>query len=363
MSVVKTIGVMTSGGDCSGLNAAIRSVVTAAVRGHGWTVYGLIDGTSGLLDRPVRAVRLDRDSVGTGYLRTGGTVLGTINKADALTKALTQGVDSDLISVFAEGAQSLNLEALVVIGGDGSMRILSKLCQKVGLNMVGIPKTVDNDVHKTDRAIGFSSTVQVVCEALDRLQSTAESHRRVMVVEVMGRDSGHIAMTAGMAGGADAILVPEIPYTLSGLTQRLQANFYKGGPGHALVVVAEGVTSSGHRPACVTYSDGEERYGGIGHRLAEDIFSQTSLETRATVLGHIQRGGPPSADDRLLASLFGVKAVDLIQSGRFNHMTVWHNGTVSAVPLHEVTVGSCLLDKEGPLVQAARALGVYVGDV
>lgn len=363
MSAIQTIGIMTSGGDCSGLNAAIRSVVTAAVNGHGWAVYGLLDGTSGLLDRPVRAVQLDRESIGSGYLRIGGTVLGTISKADALTKSLIEGVDDNLVSVFHEGVQSLNLDALVVIGGDGSMRILSNLCHKVGLNMVGIPKTVDNDVHETDRAIGFSSTVQVVCDSLDRLQSTAESHRRVMVVEVMGRDSGHIAMTAGVAGGADIILVPEIPYTLHGVTQRLHANFSQGGPGHALVVVAEGVSYSGSAPTYVTYSDGEKRYGGVGHRLAEDIFAQTSLETRATILGHIQRGGPPSADDRLLASLFGAKAVDLIQKGQFDHMTVWRNGAISSVPLSDVTIGSRLLDKTGSLVHTARALGVYVGDV
>lgn len=358
---IKTIGVLTSGGDCAGLNAAIRSVTYSAIQTYGWKVYGIIDGTMGLINRPLQYKELSLSTFSGYFLREGGTFLGTTSKGDPFNFPMPDGTLKDRSDEFAEGARALGIDALIVIGGDGSMRIVSQLCEKGGIGMVGIPKTIDNDVHGTEYSIGFATAANVVTEALDRLQPTAASHHRVMILEVMGRDAGHIAMSAGIAGGADVILVPEIGYSLEGVARKIRTVLAQGRT-HALVVVAEGVRTEGGEKAMITYAGGEQRYGGIGHYLTQKIAEMTGSETRVTILGHVQRGGNPSMRDRLIASAFGVHAVNLVAEGRFGCVVGWQNRGVTEVPLDEVTIGPRPLDPHGTLVRSARQLGVYVGE-
>lgn len=361
MSDIRRIGVLTSGGDCAGLNAVIRAVTHRAVGTYGWKVLGILDGTLGLMDRPLRYTELDLDGfAGHDILRAGGTVLGTVNKGDPFNYPMPDGSFVDRSLDFVDGFHRLELDGLIVIGGDGSMRILKKLCDKGSIGMVGVPKTIDNDVEGTEYAVGFSTAVNVVTEALDRLQATAASHHRVMILEVMGRDAGHIAMNAGIAGGADVILVPEMPYTLDGITQRIR-KVQAEGRSHALIVVAEGVKTLDGQSAMQRHTGGEMRYGGIGAYLSHHIEQATAIETRVTILGHVQRGGIPSMRDRLLASVFGVHAVDLLAQRRFGRMVAWQNRGAIDLPLEEVCIGPRCLDPEGPLVHAARGLGIYVG--
>ena len=361
MSDIRTIGVLTSGGDCAGLNAVIRAVTYSAIQSYGWKVYGILDGSLGLIHRPLQYIELTQKTVSEQYLRQGGTFLGTTNKGDPFNFPMPDGTFKDRSEEFAEGARALGLDALIVIGGDGSMRILSKLCEKGGIGMVGVPKTIDNDVHGTEYAVGFSTAINVVTEALDRLQPTAASHHRVMILEVMGRDAGHIAMSAGIAGGADVILVPEIPYTLEGVSRKIRTVLAQG-RSHALMVVAEGVKTIDGEAAMIQHSGGQARYGGIGHYLTEKVAELTGAETRVTILGHVQRGGAPSTRDRMLASAFGVHAVDLVAQRKFGTMVGWQDRGVVAVPLADVTIGARPLDPCGTMVRTARGLGVYVGE-
>ncbi|MDP3859224.1 MAG: ATP-dependent 6-phosphofructokinase [Stagnimonas sp.] len=355
MKPIKTLGVLTSGGDCAGLNAVIRAVTVRAIRGYGLRVLGIHDGTLGLLDRPLSYRELNLESLDQRLLREGGTMLGTTSKGDPFYFPMPDGSFRDRSAEFAEGVRELGLDALVVIGGDGSMRILARLCEAAGIGMVGVPKTIDNDVHGTEYAVGFATAVNVVVEALDRLQPTAASHHRVMVLETMGRDAGHIALNGGIAGGADIILIPELPYTLDGVAQRIREVLARG-RSHALVVVAEGVrTELGQ----AVVSAG--RYGGIGQYLVGEIADRTGIETRATILGHVQRGGTPSARDRIIATSFGVRAAELAAEGRFGEMVAWQDRGVIEVPLSQVTVGARPVALDDPLIRTARGMGVYVG--
>ncbi|ABC21848.1 ATP-dependent 6-phosphofructokinase [Rhodospirillum rubrum] len=363
MAEIRRIGVLTSGGDCAGLNAVIRAVTHRARRAYGWKVFGILDGTMGLMDRPLRYRELDSEMFsGFDILRAGGTVLGTVNKGDPFAFPMADGSKTDRSLDFVDGFHSLELDALVVVGGDGSMRILKKLCDKGSIGMVGVPKTIDNDVHGTEYAVGFSTATNVVTEALDRLQATAASHHRVMILEVMGRDAGHIAVSAGIAGGADVILIPEIPYTLEGVAKRIR-EVQQEGRSHALIVVAEGVLTPEGERATVAYAGGQTRYGGISQYLSDRIAQDTGTETRVTILGHVQRGGIPSMRDRLLASAFGVHAVDLVAARKFGRMVAWQDRGVVDVPLEEVCIGPRSLDPNGTLVHAARGLGIYVGEI
>lgn len=362
MGEIRRLGVLTSGGDCAGLNAVIRAVVQRAVRTYGWKVLGIKDGTMGLMDRPLQYRELDLETFSGGVLREGGTLLGTTNKGDPFNFPMPDGSHRDRSMDFVDGFNRLRLDALVVIGGDGSMNIVSRLCERGGIGMVGVPKTIDNDVHGTDYAVGFSTACAVVTDALDRLQPTAASHHRVMILEVMGRDAGHIALNSGIAGGADVILIPEVRYTLDGITRKIKGALREG-RSHALIVVAEGVHTETGEKATVAQADGEVRYGGIGQYLTHALAQRLpDVETRVTVLGHVQRGGAPDARDRMLASSFGVHAVDLVAAGQFGRMVAWQNRGVTSVPLEEVTIGPRSLDPDGPLVSVARGLGTYVGE-
>jgi ATP-dependent phosphofructokinase / diphosphate-dependent phosphofructokinase len=357
----KTIGILTSGGDCAGLNAAIRAVVVRAVQGHGWRVLGIHQGTLGLMRRPVAYEELDLAISTVNILRLGGTILGTTNKGDPFAFPMPDGSVRDRSAEVIDGARQLGLDALVGIGGDGSFTILRRLAQQGGLNLVGIPKTIDNDVGATESSIGYNTAVAVATEALDRLQPTAASHDRVLILEVMGRDAGHIALAAGIAGGADIILIPELPYTMEAVAAQI-AKIRRQGRNFALVIVAEAVKGLSGQPVTQRHASGQASYGGIGHILGDSIALLTGAETRVTILGHVQRGGQPTWDDRLIASAFGVHAVDLIAAERYDRMVAWQNRRVVDVPLAEAIRQPQEVDPDGTLVRTARGLGISFGD-
>lgn len=357
----KRLGILTSGGDCAGLNAAIRAVAYRAIRGYGWQVLGIRDGTLGLMNRPLDYEEFDLRIFTGNILRMGGTLLGTTNKGDPFAFPMPDGSKKDRSREFVEGFRELGLDALIVIGGDGSIKILRKLCAAGKIPMVAIPKTIDNDVHLTEDAIGFNTAVNVAVDALDRLQPTAASHHRVMVLELMGRDAGHIALHAGIAGGADVILIPEVPYSLNGVAEKIR-QIAAEGRNHALVVVAEGVKTEDGQKATQALYGGEVRLGGIGQYLSDRIGEMVGAETRVTVLGHVQRGGMPSMRDRVIASAFGVHAVDLVAQGRFDRMVAWQDRGITDVPLRDVIDVYRCVDPYGALVMTARGLGIYVGD-
>ena len=329
---MKRIGLLTSGGDCSGLNAAIRAVVFSAIE-RGWEVFGIHDATNGLILRPLSYHKMSMKDFEFPFATLGGTMLGTTNQADAHKFLKQDGSieildDEQIVSRFKEGIQELGLEALVVIGGDGSMSIVSKYCQKAGVKMVGIPKTMDNDAPGTDLAIGFQTARQVVMEALDKLDTTAASHKRVMIAEVMGRGAGHLALQSAIAGFADIALIPEIPYTYEGILKKLPAVKAEG-RNHALMVVAEG-----------------------------------GFNVRGNILGHIQRSGTPCASDRVLASSFGVHAVELLAQGKTDRVVVHQNGHVTDLSLEEVlSIGNTPVDPNEELVHVAKNLGIYIGEI
>jgi 6-phosphofructokinase 1 len=358
--LTKRIGILTSGGDCAGLNAAVRAVVLRARERYGWTVVGIHEGTAGLLDDPPRAEELDPAMFDGTILRRGGTILGTTNKGDPFAFPMPDGTIKDRSEEIIRGYRSLGLDALIGIGGDGSLQILRRLATQGGIKLVGIPKTIDNDIGLTEVSIGYDTAVQVATEALDRLQPTAASHSRVMVLEVMGRDAGHIALASGIAGGADVILLPEIPYRVANIARHIE-RLKQLGRNFALVVVAEAVkTEAGE--SVTGGLGGAATYGGIGAWLARKIAEVTGAETRVTVLGHVQRGGAPSPRDRLMASAFGVKAVDLIAEGRFDCMVAWRNRRAVAVPLADAVASYQSVDVNGILVATARGLGICLGD-
>lgn len=356
----KTIGILTSGGDCAGLNAVIRAVACRAIDGYGWRVLGIRQGTMGLLRRPVEYEELGPAVFAGAMLRMGGTVLGTTNKGNPFAFPMPDGSLADRSEEVIAGYRELGLDALIGIGGDGSFAILRRLAQQGRFPLVGIPKTIDNDLDETENAVGYQSAVEVATEALDRLQPTAASHDRVMILEVMGRDAGHIALAAGIAGGADVILIPEIPYTIENIVRHIE-RVRRRGRNFALVVVAEAVKDSAGKEVRQTLA-GAENYGGIGRLLGADIARIAGAETRVTVLGHVQRGGQPTANDRLIASAFGVHAVDLIAAGRFDRMVAWQNRQVADVPLGKAIAAPHLVDPHGAMVHTARGLNICFGD-
>lgn len=339
--MTKRIGILTSGGDCAGLNAVIRAVTLRAHHGHRWSVVGIRHGTLGLLARPVAAVELDTMRLDAALARQGGTFLGTTNKGNPFAFPMEDGTTRNRSGEMVEGLRLLKLDGLIGVGGDGSLDILRRLFAPSGIPFIGIPKTIDNDVSSTERAIGYSTAVAVATEALDRLQPTGASHDRIMVLEVMGRDAGHIAIAAGIAGGADVVLIPEIEWSLERAAKHIE-EIQAEGRRTALVVVAE---AAAH-----------------GEELAKQLAARTGAETRATVLGHVQRGAEPTAEDRLLASALGVRAVDLLAEGGRDRMVAWWNRRVIDVPLDKVAGRSRTVDPAGSLVKTARALGICLGD-
>lgn len=358
---MKRVGVLTSGGDCSGLNAAIRAVVKRCVHGYGAEVVGILDSTEGLLATPPRTMPLTLDVFSGAVLRSGGTMLGTVNKGNPFSYPMSDGSTADRSASVVEAIHALGIDGLIGIGGDGSMRILHALMEKSQVPFIGIPKTIDNDVPMTEFAIGFHTAVGVVTEALDRLQPTAASHHRVMILETMGRQSGHIALSAGIAGGADVILIPEISYDIDVIAAKLRDIHEEEGRNHALIVCAEAAVPVGGAQVFSEQS-GRVLFGGIAQQLGREIHDATGADTRVTVLGHVQRGGTPSSFDRALASSFGVYAVDLLSTGVSGRMVSWWDGGIRDVALDDVVAREKPVNLTGARMQAARGLDICMGD-
>jgi phosphofructokinase-like protein len=319
----QVIGILTAGGDCPGLNAVIRGVTTRASNVHGVEVVGIRNGWEGLMEGDT--MQLDRDAV-RGILTRGGTMLGT--------SRMDPYVHGEGYASCSRTIQRNGIEALVVVGGDGTLRSALRLAEE-GLPVIGVPKTIDNDISGTDVTFGFDTAVQIASDAIDRLASTAEAHNRVIVVEVMGRTKGWIAAYAGIAGGADSILIPELPYDLDEVVKVVRAR-HRRGKSYSIVVVAEGVEP----PPGVVLEEkvdafGFARLGGVGYAIAAEIESRTSFETRVSVLGHIQRGGTPTAFDRVLATRLGVAAADYACAGQSGVMAAVRGGDIVPVPMEE----------------------------
>lgn len=364
MGEIRKIGILTGGGDAPGLNAVIRAVVKGAILHHKVRVVGIMDGFSGLVENHTRELTL---ADVRGILPRGGTILGTTNRGNPFkyVEKLKDGTERvvDASGVAKENFERLGLDALIVIGGDGTLTIGNALMQSHGIPVVGVPKTIDNDLEATDRTFGFSTAVEVATDALDRLHTTAESHHRIMLLEVMGRDAGWIALHSGLAGGADVILIPEIPFNLEPVVAKVWARQNRGSA-FSIVVVAEGAKPEGGEQvyAAVDPTTGWKRLGGISYRLAPQLQEKTGLEVRVTVLGHIQRGGTPSAEDRILATRFGSAALELAMAGRFGHMVALRGDHVAPVPIEAAINRLKRVDPEGEEVRAARCLGVVFGD-
>ncbi len=356
------IGVCTGGGDAPGLNAVIRAVVKTAIRHYGWEVMGIRDGFSDLIELPEHPWLMTLDDV-RGILPRGGTILGTSNRGDPFKVPVERGgkvVLEDHSDAVLENFKKLGLGALITIGGDGTMTVSLELLKR-GIPVVGVPKTIDNDLLGTDITFGFTSAVKVATDAIDRLHTTAESHHRIMVVEVMGRHSGWIALEAGIAGGADIILIPEIPFKMHKVCEKLEERQHRGSK-FSIVVVAEGARAIGGEVIYHRTPDGKKRLGGVGEWVAERITEDTGLETRVVVLGHLQRGGSPEPFDRILATRLGVYAVELIERAEFGKMVCLKGTRVEAVPLEEVIKDTKRVDPEtDQLVRSAEMLGICLG--
>lgn len=357
MSNIKKIGILTSGGDCAGLNAVIMSVVNAASQ-QGWEIYGIHDGTDGLTNRPLSYEILTESNFSCSpWPRLAGSYLGSLNTGVKESQEV-------LAKRFGEGVRELGLDAVLVVGGDGSMNIVSTYCKMVGVKMIGIPKTIDNDTPLTEFSVGFNTACQICTNALDDLVTTARSHHRALILEVMGRDAGHLAMHSAIAGFADICLVPEIPYTLQGIINKLEA-VKKSGRTSALIVVSEGVkTEKGEAVTSSVNLVGEKINGGIGDYLSNLINANyKGFQTRVTKLGHVQRSGNPTSFDRGLAVVLGAEAVHLLMEGHTDRMVALSKGKVTSFSLEEVVAaGTTGLDANSEYVKAARAIGMYVGE-
>jgi 6-phosphofructokinase 1 len=356
------IGILTSGGDCPGLNTVIRAIVKCATK-RGWDSIGFLDGFEGLLE-PLRYRPLDYKEM-DALLFVGGTVLGTTNKGRFAAKTghgETNLVPRDVLDQAKANFQKLGLRALVIVGGDGSLTSAQQLFEH-GVPLVGVPKTIDNDLEATALTFGFDSAVACATDALDRLRTTAESHDRVMVLEVMGRYTGWIAVTAGISGGGDVILIPEIPFRYESVCAKI-AEREREGKHFTLVVAAEGAREQGkdYVTAGGAESNREARLGGIGAVVASEIQERTGKETRVCVLGHLQRGGAPTSFDRLLCTRFGARAVQLIAEEKYGHMVALRPPDTVAVKLTEAIGRLRAVPPNGDIVQTARALGISFGD-
>ena len=356
------IGIVTGGGDCPGLNAVIRAAGKAAAK-RGWETVGVLGGFDGLLEP--RQTRVLGSQELAGLLTRGGTILGTSNRGRFTAKTghgAVQKLPTDVLDGAKAGVEALGLKALIAIGGDGSLTIAQQLFEH-GIPIVAVPKTIDNDLAATAMTFGFDSAVACATDALDRLHTTAESHNRVMVLEVMGRYAGWIAIYCGLSGGADVILIPEIPFRYESICDKI-ASREASGRHFTIVVVAEGARVDG--AAYVTRgdqpADREARLGGIGAQVASELEKRTGKEARAMVLGHLQRGGGPTNFDRALCTLFGVSAVELAAAGEFGRMVTYTGVNISSVPIADAVGQLRRVPLDGGFVRGARALGICLGD-
>jgi phosphofructokinase-like protein len=365
--MTRKIAINTGGGDAPGLNAVIRAVVLSAIN-EGWEVYGIRDGFGGLLshtDDDDGVVQLTLESV-RGITHQGGTILGTSNRGNPLQWPQKQAdgsiVEIDRSDEIIQEFKRRELDCLIAIGGDGSLTIAKSLRDK-GLPVIGIPKTIDNDLGSTLMTFGFLTAVETATDALDKLHSTAESHKRTFVVEVMGRHAGWIALFAGVAGTADVILIPEVRYSIEKVVQKIRDR-YENGPEFAIVIAAEGAQPTGGEATFVEEAKpGQEaRYGGIADKIASQIGRMAGVETRSLVLGHLQRGGQPISYDRLLALRFGSAAIELVKRGDFGSMVSLDPPDVRAVPLGEALARPKLVELDGDIMRTARAMGISFGE-
>jgi 6-phosphofructokinase 1 len=354
----RRIGILTGGGDAPGLNAVIRAVVRHGAANLGWEIYGIEDSFNGLMETPCRVQELTQKSI-TGILPRGGTILGTTNKGNPFAFGPEKEDKSELV---ARSVRALGLEGLVVVGGDGTQAIGLRMMTERDVPVVGVPKTIDNDIDATDCTFGFHSAVAVATDALDRLHTTAESHDRVMILQVMGRDAGHIALHAGLAGGAHCIVIPEIPYDIERLVEKIDQRRAIGKL-YTLIVVADAARAVGRKAESYqeSFGKGSVRAGGPGPMLAREIVELREVDIRVTVLGHLQRGGSPIPFDRILATRLGVYAVELVDQDRWGEIAVLQNGEIVGVPIARSISAYRGVDPEGQLVQAARAVGIEFG--
>lgn len=366
MEKKKKLLILTGGGDCPGLNAVIRAACKRARKEKNWEVYGSIEAFNGVFSEPTELVKLTRKRTAGIHVR-GGTILKTTNKGNPTNFPMPQPDGSikmiDRTEELVKRIKSLGFDAVINIGGDGSQRISEALYKK-GLSVVGVPKTIDNDLSATDMTFGFQTAVQIATDSFDKLVTTAESHDRVMIMEVMGRDAGWIALHTAIAGGAEICLIPEIPYNINKLVKKINSR-YVNGQGFVNIVIAEGAKP---KDGTITSSVGEKgsehvRLGGVAYQLSQQLKKAgCTAEIRETVLGHVQRGGSPTAFDRVLASLFGVKAFELVLEGNFGRMVALKNNQITSVTLEEATREYNIVSKGGPLVKAAKGLGIIFGD-
>ena len=363
---MKKVLVLTGGGDCPGLNAVIRGIAKRARKEKNWEVYGSIEAFNGVFNEPQEIIKLTRKRTAGIHIR-GGTILKTTNKSNPMQFPVTQPDGTikftDRTGELATKLKELQFDAIINIGGDGSQKI-SKALFDIGVPIIGVPKTIDNDLSATDMTFGFQTAVQIATDSFDKLVSTAESHHRVMIMEVMGRDAGWIGLHTAIAGGAEICLIPEIPYDIKKLVKRIDAR-YKNGRGFVNIVIAEGAKPKDGTITAIAGEKGSEhvRLGGVAFRLSQQLKDTgCKAEIRETVLGHVQRGGTPTAFDRVLATLFGVKAMELAINGEFGKMVAFKNNSIKYVSFEEATREYNFVKPNSYLVQAAKGLGITFGD-
>lgn len=366
MEKPKRVLILTGGGDCPGLNAVIRGIAKRARKERDWEVLGSIEAFNGVLNEPLEIVKLTRSRTAGIHVK-GGTILKTTNKANPINFPVLQKDGTtkfiDRSDELVKKLKALKLDAVINIGGDGSQKISKALFDR-GIPIIGVPKTIDNDLSATDVTFGFQTAVQIATDSFDKLVTTAESHHRVMIMEVMGRDAGWIALHTAIAGGAEICLIPEIPYDIKKLVKRIELR-YKKNRGFVNIVIAEGAKP---KEGSITASEGEKgsehvRLGGVAFQLSKQLKDAgCKAEIRETVLGHVQRGGSPVAYDRVLATLFGVRAFELALEKKFGRMVAFRNNTISDVTLEEATKDYNFVKKDSYLIQAAKGLGISFGD-
>ncbi len=354
---IRRIGILTSGGDAPGLNAVIRAVVKTAEVEYGWTVVGIEHGFEGLIGKP-KVRPLDAVAV-SGLLPRGGTILGSTNKGHFALMDLGGELQRDPAPYkeLAGNARRLGIDALVVIGGEGSQGIASELA-RYGVRAMGVPKTIDNDLWGCEQTFGFDTALTVATEAIDRLHTTAASHDRVMVLEVMGRDTGWIALHSGIGGGADIILIPEIPFTVEGIVNKVTTREFQGSS-FSIVVCSEGAEELGSGQM---YQEATGTLGGVGAHVATRVAKETGKDARVVVLGHLQRGGMPTPYDRILATRFGAAAVHRLGEGRYGEVVVMQGGEVRTVPMLETAGKVRTVPADHEIIRTARGLGIAFGD-
>ena len=359
----KRIAILSGGGDCPGTNAAIRAITKKAILEHGLEVIGILDGFDGMIHNRFRTLHYDDVS---GILTQGGTILGTSNIANPYKLSVKRGDKiefEDASPIVIANIKKLNIDCLVCIGGDGTLDIANRFFHD-GIPLVGVPKTIDNDLPGTDITFGFDTAVTIATEGIDRLHSTAQSHHRVMIVEVMGRNAGWIALYSGVAGGADIILIPEIPYDIDVIVERVKERNRKG-KRFSIIVVAEGAKPKAGDvivQRVVKEASDPVRLGGVGIVLGSQIEDITGIETRTVVMGHLQRGGTPTPFDRILATRLGTKTVEMIEKKSFGYMAATKGSSIIEVPLADVAKGLRTVQANDPLVQSARSISTCFGD-